>query len=62
MKERSKDITESNLIKISRENMNHLLNKIEELGVKEIIEKKLELTEANEFSHEDEIGYSKPIT
>ena len=62
MNERTRDLTESDIEKIGKDKLNLLLNKIEELGIEEMMEKKLELTDAIEFNPDEEMGYSMPIT
>ena len=62
MNERTEHLTESDLIKISKDSLHLLLSKIEELGIGEMMEKKLELAETNEFNVQEEISNSLPMT
>ena len=62
MNERTEHLSESDLIKISKDNLHLLLSKIEELGIGEMMEKKHELAETNEFNVQEEISNSLPMT
>ena len=50
MNERTRELTENNLEKIGIDNLKIHMSKIEELGIEEMMETKLELTETIEFN------------
>ena len=54
MNERTRELTENNLEKIGIDNLKILMSKIEELGIEEMMEKKLELTETIEFNPDED--------